>query len=499
MAVAEEGQGSVEQVLDEWREQGIRYVRFELPDMHGTSRSKTIPIEHCASYAESGLNMYGGAVVLDSRSDVVSGTLYNEEIAYADQRLWPDPSTAARGAVGRRDRPDDLRHRLGRRNAARRGAAAGLPARPRTLPRARLRAADRHRARVLRPRRRDPRAALRGLPHLQHGAELLGAAHPADRRRDARLRGRHHHRELRVRRLAVGDQLRPRSRARGARTQTFTFKNGVKELAHLEGYIATFMSKPFSDSAGCGAHNHITLLDLDERRERDVGRRRRARAHAGRASLHRGAAPARTLDVRAARADRELPEAPANAHLQPDERLVGTRGSERPRPDQGRLGRVAPRREPRADRALEPVSGVRGPPRPRACSVCPRSWSSSRRRRRRPRRTSRRSSSRKPSRSRSRLLEADEKLVELLGSEFVHGVHGHAPPRAAALRRPRDGLGARGVPGALLTLRAMSGVRPFVTLWPRNEAPMSASGPSAVLAPSARLAALAIHDVSGVG
>ena len=39
--------------------------------------------------------MYGGTVVLDSRSDVVPGTLYNEEIAYADQRLKPDPATAA--------------------------------------------------------------------------------------------------------------------------------------------------------------------------------------------------------------------------------------------------------------------------------------------------------------------------------------------------------------------------------------------------------------------
>ena len=95
MAAAEADKRSVEDVLDEWRDAGVRYVRFELPDMHGTSRSKTIPIEHCATYAESGLNMYGGAVVLDSRSDVVSGTLYNEEIAYADQRLRPDPSTAA--------------------------------------------------------------------------------------------------------------------------------------------------------------------------------------------------------------------------------------------------------------------------------------------------------------------------------------------------------------------------------------------------------------------
>src|SRR5207253_10641214 len=95
MAIAEKKSASVEQVLTGWKEQGIRNVRFELPDMHGTSRSKLVPIQHAAGYATDGLNMYGGAAVLDSRSDVVPGTLYNEEVAYADQLLYPDPSTAA--------------------------------------------------------------------------------------------------------------------------------------------------------------------------------------------------------------------------------------------------------------------------------------------------------------------------------------------------------------------------------------------------------------------
>jgi len=33
------------EILADWSAQGIRYVRFELPDMHGNSRSKLIPIE----------------------------------------------------------------------------------------------------------------------------------------------------------------------------------------------------------------------------------------------------------------------------------------------------------------------------------------------------------------------------------------------------------------------------------------------------------------------
>src|SRR5688572_27739333 len=56
----------VERILADWRKRGIQNVRFELPDMHGTSRS-----------------------------DVVAGTLYNEEVAYGDQLLLPDPATAA--------------------------------------------------------------------------------------------------------------------------------------------------------------------------------------------------------------------------------------------------------------------------------------------------------------------------------------------------------------------------------------------------------------------
>ena len=84
----------VREILGGWQSDGIGFVRFELPDMHGISRSKTIPIAHAFDYAERGLNMYGGASVLDTRSDVVGGTLYHEEKGYGDQLLFPDPDSA---------------------------------------------------------------------------------------------------------------------------------------------------------------------------------------------------------------------------------------------------------------------------------------------------------------------------------------------------------------------------------------------------------------------
>ena len=99
-------------------------MRFELPDMHGTSRAKMVPIERAYGYAESGLNMYGGVAVLDSRSDVVGGTLYHEEVAYGDQLLLPDPGDGRGGALARGHGALDLRLHLGRRHAARGAAAA---------------------------------------------------------------------------------------------------------------------------------------------------------------------------------------------------------------------------------------------------------------------------------------------------------------------------------------------------------------------------------------
>ena len=45
--------------------------------------------------------------------------------------------------------------------------------------------------------------------------------------------------------------------------RAFSFKNGVKEIARREGLLASFMSKPFAGSAGCGSHTHMSLVRLD--------------------------------------------------------------------------------------------------------------------------------------------------------------------------------------------------------------------------------------------
>lgn len=262
MSTAERQAAAIESVVARWREQEIRNVRFELPDMHGTSRSKIVPIDHVESYARHGLNMYGGTVVLDSRSDVVPGTLYNEEIAYADQFLRPDPSTAAivPWADGTARMICDTYWADGR------------------------------------PLEAAPRHVFRRVLDRCHelGYELQMGIEPEFYLLDPETRqplfgGYHIFNTVRNTYVPVVERIIDEMRAYGIDVITanceyagsqweinfapargmdgpdraFSFKNGVKELAHREGLIATFMSKPFADAAGCGAHNHMGLLDLE--------------------------------------------------------------------------------------------------------------------------------------------------------------------------------------------------------------------------------------------
>jgi glutamine synthetase len=262
VVIAEEKSLSVDQVLAQWKQAGIRNVRFELPDMHGTSRSKIVPIDHASSYAKNGLNMYGGAAVLDSRSDVVSGTLYNEEVAYADQFLHPDPSTAAVVPWAEATA----------RFICDASWADGRP----------LAASPRHVfGRVL-----DRCHELGYEPVMGTESEFY-LLDPQTHQ--PLFSGYHIFNSVRNTWVPAIDRIIDQMREHGVDIITanceyagsqweinyvpgagmagpdraFSFKNGVKEIARREGLLASFMSKPFGDSAGCGAHTHMSLLHLD--------------------------------------------------------------------------------------------------------------------------------------------------------------------------------------------------------------------------------------------
>jgi glutamine synthetase len=254
--------GDIANVLEGWKNQGIAFVRFELPDLHGISRSKTIPIAHALGYAERGLNMYGGTSVLDTRSDVVPGTLYHEERGYGDQLLIPDPDSAAvlpwAEATGR------------------------LICDARWYDGTPLRATPRH---VFREALEKARS-MGFEPVIGSEFEfylLTGDTH------EPLYEGYHIFNTVRndyvptIRRILeampqVGvDIITSNCEYAGSQWEinfapgrglagpdnAFTFKNGVKEMAKQDDLVATFMSKPWATSAGSGCHTHVSLVRSD--------------------------------------------------------------------------------------------------------------------------------------------------------------------------------------------------------------------------------------------
>ena len=158
------------------------------------------------------------------------GTLYHEERGYGDQLLFPDPDSAAIvpwvEATGRLicdaqwydGTPLAATPRHVFRGALEKAREMGFEPLMGSEFEFYLLNAD------------DARAVVRRLPDLQHGPQRLRADDPASSRR-CRGRRRHHHLELRVRRLAVGDQLRagPRPGGPGQRVHLQERREGDRE------------------------------------------------------------------------------------------------------------------------------------------------------------------------------------------------------------------------------------------------------------------------------
>ena len=252
----------VKGILEDWTKQGIGFVRFELPDMHGISRSKTIPIAHAADYAERGLNMYGGTSVLDTRSDVVGGTLYHEEKGYGDQLLFPDPDSAA--VLPWADRTGrficDARWYDGTplaatprhvfRGALEKARSMGFEPVMGSEWEFYLLTADTHEPlfsgyQIFNTIRNDYVPTIRRIVELmpEVGVDIITA--------NCEYAGSQWEINFAPGRGLAGPD------------NAFTFKNGAKEIAKQDGYLATFMSKPWGDSAGSGCHTHLSLVDAD--------------------------------------------------------------------------------------------------------------------------------------------------------------------------------------------------------------------------------------------
>ena len=253
----------LDEVLARIATDGVEFVRFEQSDLHGISRSKTVPARHVAAFARDGLNFLLGQLGFDAQAGVAVGTPYLEAVGFPDSKLFPDPETYA--VLPWAD------------------ATARLLCTPKFIDGAPVPAAPR-----LAMGRLCEALAAEGYLHKAGYEYEFYLVDAAERRPPftgiqifATLRNSFDE-------AFVNDVLRSMppvgvdiitanaeygpgqmeinfAPAIGvaAADHAFTFKNGVKELARRHGLLASFMTKPYADQSACGCHLHESLVEVD--------------------------------------------------------------------------------------------------------------------------------------------------------------------------------------------------------------------------------------------
>lgn len=240
----------------------IEYLRFELPDLHGVSRLKVVPIKKVEGYARKGLNFYGGTLALDTSSLVVPGSGYHEERKFKDHLIFPDFDTLT---------PVPWLNKTAKVICD----PIDYSGEPLTIA---------------------PRYVLRGL--LEQASEMgfdVMMGHEFEfylldgKTREPLFGGCQIFNHLRSQYNDDIDTIVQQLQASNidiityncehapsqfeinydaaigmkAADTAFTFKNAVKEIAHRLGYLATFMTKPYPDKSGSCCHFHISLWDKE--------------------------------------------------------------------------------------------------------------------------------------------------------------------------------------------------------------------------------------------
>jgi glutamine synthetase len=257
LALADDRQA--QEFVDKVKSQGFEFLRFELPDMAGLSRGKTIPVNHIASYLKSGLNLYGGTVALDSYSIPVRDSGYNEEMNYQDCVMVADQDTLT---------PVPWLEKTGRVICDTMWYSGRVQlASPRMLLKKMLSVADTLGFKVM-------------MGH-EYEFYVVDAA-----TRKPIFGGQPIFATARTHQVPAIDDLIRVLQAQGidiitynvehgpgqveinysaqvgvaAADTAFVFKNTVKEYLAKHGLLATFMTKPYKGLSGSCAHYHVSLL-----------------------------------------------------------------------------------------------------------------------------------------------------------------------------------------------------------------------------------------------
>jgi glutamine synthetase len=244
------------------RENSIEYVRFELPDLAGLSRGKTVPIEHVESYTLNGLNLYGGTVTLDTSSLPIANTGYNEDINFVDCLMVPDPASVSNVpwlANTARVICDTKWYDGSAQQAAPRMVLKNILQKAADLGYG-VKMGHEYEFYVVDLATRKP--LYEGNPIF---VTSLIHQHPAMDKL------------MRVLRASGVDMITANGEfgpgqwelnfaaldGIAAADRAFVFKNTVKEFLRTEGLLATFMTKPYKGLAGSCSHFHVSLYDLE--------------------------------------------------------------------------------------------------------------------------------------------------------------------------------------------------------------------------------------------
>ena len=258
MVVATSAQETLSGWVKSLEAQGVKYVRFELPDLHGVSRLKVVPIAKVEAYARKGLNFYGGTLALDTASSVVSASGYHEERKYCDQLLFPDISSCTPipwmdntvkvvcDAYWTPEDPVLGAPRYVLKSLLDQAKHMGFDVMMGHEFEFYLLDADSH------------KPLFDGLHIFNHirNQYVPEIAQMLDYLQAAGIDVITHNCEYAPSQFEIN--YGPGMGIQGA-DKAFTFKNAVKEIAHHLGYNATFMSKPFAGMAGCCCHLHLSL------------------------------------------------------------------------------------------------------------------------------------------------------------------------------------------------------------------------------------------------
>jgi glutamine synthetase len=250
---------AVVEARDRLLKAGVSYVRFEMSDIMGVPRSKTVPIEAFEGFAVNGVNMYGGTLGLDSSSLIVPNTGLAEEEGYRDAFLVPNLETLRILSWA----PDEACVTCDPCWGADRAPLLQAPryVLQRQLDKAASIGFDVISGHELEFYLLDAttRKPLFGGEHIfmsarNHHSDFL--KHLMDQLRAMGFPLTTHNAEYAPSQFEIN--FAPALGMNGADT-AFQFKSMVKEFARRNCLLATFMSKPSIHSAGSGYHMHMGL------------------------------------------------------------------------------------------------------------------------------------------------------------------------------------------------------------------------------------------------